>query len=127
MAVGSYGSAVIITLEAATDLSALQYTAVTAASGKATASTAATDKAIGILQNKPTAGENAEVMVIGVSKWKAGAALATQGTLVTSGAGGKALAVAAATGYALGITLTPASGDGAICRVLLTHAGFDSD
>lgn len=127
MAVGSYGSAIIITMEAATDLSALQYTAVTAAAGKATASTAASDKAIGVLQNKPVAGENAKVMVLGVSKWTAGAALATQGTALTSGTGGKALAVATAAGYALGISLTTAAADGGIIRALINATGYDSD
>jgi hypothetical protein len=59
-----------ISLEAAADLSALQYTFVKRdTNGRAVAVAAATDIPIGILQNKPKAlGQMAEIVVIGISK-----------------------------------------------------------
>lgn len=80
-----------ISVPAGADLSTLQYTAVKRdASGNAVAVAAATDEAIGILQNKPTAaGQMAEIVVVGVSKMVSGGAISI-GDPVAFTAAGKA-------------------------------------
>lgn len=69
-----------ISLISESDLSAAgnQFRAVRAgaAAGNCRALAANTDRAIGILQNTPNIGEVAEILVIGVSKYRAGAAVA---------------------------------------------------
>lgn len=81
-------------LIAAADLSAKQYhfvklngtgTGVVACNG-------ATDKPIGVLQNKPTSGQAAEVMMLGISKVVGDANLAIDDFIATS-ADGQAAAV----------------------------------
>ena len=63
-------------LTAAADLSGKQFYFVKlTAAKKVNVCTAATDKPIGILQNKPTANQPAEVMAIGISKVSSDAAL----------------------------------------------------
>jgi len=77
-----------ITLVAAADLSALQYTFVKLnSSGQAAAVTAATDLPIGILQNAPTSGQEAEVLVAGGSKLVLGGTVAAAAVVGTSAAG----------------------------------------
>jgi hypothetical protein len=79
-----------ITLEAAADLSAKQYYFVKIDSnGKAAAVTAITDVPIGVLQNKPTAGQAAEIVVVGVSKVSSDAAL-NEGDLIGPSGDGQA-------------------------------------
>ena len=75
---------------ASADLSAKQYYFVKI-SGANTVDvcSGATDKPIGILQNKPTSGQAAEVVVIGVSKVSADASL-TAGNLIGTSADGQA-------------------------------------
>lgn len=78
----------MIALEAAADLSAKQYYFVNIdATGKAALPTGATDKPIGVLQNKPTAGQTAEIMVTGVSKVSSDAALSIDNLIGTSADG----------------------------------------
>jgi hypothetical protein len=63
-----------VTLVAGADLSALQYTFVKLnSSGEAIAVAAATDVPIGVLQNAPTSGQEAEVLVVGGTKLVASA------------------------------------------------------
>lgn len=50
---------------------------------------AATDKPVGVLQNTPKSGEAAEIVVVGVTKMQADAAL-TAGTLIGTSADGQA-------------------------------------
>jgi len=111
-----------ITLEAAADLSSSQFKAVKLDSnGKAAAIAAATDLPIGILQNKPTAGQAAEVMVDGVTKWQADAAL-TPATVVGTSADGQADAKTAGTDtteHACGIVLEGAAAAGNFATVLV--------
>jgi hypothetical protein len=58
-----------VTLVAGADLSAKQYTFVKLnSSGEAIAAAAATDIPIGVLQNAPTSGQEAEVLVVGGTK-----------------------------------------------------------
>ena len=71
------GQSIIVTLEANADLSSKQYYFVELdANGKVGACNAATDRPIGVLQNKPSAsGESASVLIVGVSKINSDAAL----------------------------------------------------
>lgn len=74
-----------ITLEAASDLSAKQFHFVkVSAANKVDLCTAVTDAPIGVLQNKPTAGQGASVRVYGVSKLSADAAISAGAILGTS-------------------------------------------
>lgn len=109
--------AVKITRVAGADLSALQYTFVKQnSSGQVVAVAAATDIPIGVLQNAPTSGQEAEVVVNGGTKLKAGATI-TLGThfLLGTTSTGTATPLAAGTDttkYILGAPLlTAASGD----------------
>ena len=79
-----------ITLEAAADLSAKQFYAVKVdANGKAAVCAAVTDVPVGILQNKPTSGQAATIVSVGVSKIDSNAAL-DEGNLIGTAADGQA-------------------------------------
>lgn len=95
----------LVTFEAAEDLSSHQYKFVTlTSSGTVDLMDAATDIPIGILQNDPAAGEEAQVMLNGISKVIAAEALVT-GNSVCGDADGKAEVIAAGTDttrYAVG-------------------------
>lgn len=102
---------------AGADLSAKQFTAVIINSTvNEVVTTAGTEKIAGVLQNKPTAGQAAQVMVDGVTKGVAGAAI-TQGAEVEVLAGGKFTPLSA--GVSVGIALIAAAADGDIISVLL--------
>ena len=107
-----------ITLEAAADLSSAQFKFVKLdANGKVVAIAAATDVPIGVLQNKPTSGQAAELMVDGVTKLQADAAL-TPGTAIGTSADGQADAKVAGTDiteYAVGVVLEGAGAAGNLC------------
>jgi len=76
MAYDYNGQSILITLEAAADLSSSQYLFLkTDANGKVNVCTAITDRPIGVLQNKPASGEAATVMVVGCTKIVTDAAL----------------------------------------------------
>lgn len=113
-----------VSLVAAADLSALQYTVVKLDSnGLAAAMAAITDVPFGILQNAPALGEIANVIPIGsgkCSKIVLGATL-TPGALITSSAAGKA-AAAASTAYPVGQLMEGGALDeiGAISLMSLT-------
>lgn len=105
--------AIKITLVAAADLSTKQYAFVRIDSnGKAAACTAVTDRPIGVLQNAPTSGQEAEITVAGGSKVVAGTVVAA-GNVLSITAAGLALPVTAgtavATQWVLGTALTPAA------------------
>lgn len=109
--------AVKTTRVAGADLSALQYTFVKQnSSGQVIAVAAATDIPLGVLQNAPTSGQEAEVLIVGGTKLKAGATI-TLGThfLLGTTSTGTATPLAAGTDttkYILGAPLvTAASGD----------------
>lgn len=81
-------------LVAGADLSALQYTFVKLdTAGKVVAASVAGEKVIGVLQNKPTAGQPCEIVHMGLCAVLAGAAIASTGTIMTN-ASGKAIASA---------------------------------
>jgi len=114
-----------ITLVAAADLSALQYTFVKLnASGQAAAAAAATDIPIGVLQNAPTSGQEAEVLVVGGTKIVAGAAIG-EGALVGTSATGRAVALVAGTDttkYVVGTLLTESGASGDIVTAVINCA-----
>ena len=117
--------AVKVTLVAAADLSALQYTFVKLnSSGQVAAVSGATDLPIGVLQNAPIAGQEAEVLVVGGTKIKAGAAIG-EGAQVGTGATGKAVALVAGTDttkYVAGTLLTESAADGNIVTAVINCA-----
>lgn len=103
-------------LVAAADLSTHQYKFVNIdATGKAALGGAGT-RTVGVLQNKPTSGQIGTVVVTGVSKVVAGAAVAA-GDSVQSDATGRAITLAAGIGE--GVALQAASGAGVVIPVLL--------
>jgi len=77
-----------ITMTAGADLSAKQFYFVKI-SGVNTVDvcSAATDKPVGVLQNKPTSGQAAEIVVIGVTKVSSDAGLTAGNLIGTSGDG----------------------------------------
>lgn len=114
-----------ITLVAAADLSAKQYMFVKLDSaGKAAAITANTDRAIGVLQNAPTAGQEAQVLVVGGTKLVAGEAI-TEGAVLSTTSAGKADSITvgtATTQYILGTALTEVAADAEIFTAVVNCA-----
>lgn len=108
------------TREAAADLSAKQYFIVKLDSnGKVALAAAATDAFIGVLQNKPKSGENAEVRLInaeGTLKVKLGGTVSKDG-LVTANSSGKGVATTTVGDFLLGRAME-AGVDGDIIEVL---------
>jgi hypothetical protein len=96
---------------AAADLSSSQFLAITPdSSGKAALATDGA-AAIGVLQNKPTSGNVAEVMVLGETKFQVGVGGVTSGDLVSATSTGAAQ-TADSGDYVLGWTMdTGAAGD----------------
>lgn len=85
-------------LTASADLSAQQYKFVKVSGNlTVTVCAAATDKPIGVLQNKPISGGIADVMVTGVTKMALGATVVA-GDDLTSDATGRAITAVAAAG-----------------------------
>ena len=81
--------AVKVTLVAGEDLSAKQYhfVKIDNGTGKAVAVSGATDRPIGVVQNNPTSGQEAEVLISGGTKIKAGgSASAGQALFASAGA-----------------------------------------
>lgn len=109
--------AVKATFVSAGDLSALQFTFVKMATGGLIAAVAAaTDIPVGVLQNAPTAGQEAEVLLAGVTKLVAGGALDTD-VLVGTTSAGRAVVNTAGTSttlYVAGRLLTAAGANGDI-------------
>lgn len=99
-----------ITLRAAADLSTHQFKFVkTDTNGDVVLCSATTDIPIGVLQNKPQLGQEAEVLVSGVTKL-VGAAGTAVGTLLATNATGLAAVVVAGTDttrYVVARTLQP--------------------
>lgn len=97
------------------------------AAGKVVAVAAATDRAIGILANKPKANQEAEVVALGQSKMIAGAAL-TVGTRLAPTADGSAGAAptpaAGTTQDNYGLVLSPAAAAGEWVTVMVNTTQF---
>jgi hypothetical protein len=123
MAVDNLGSsATIWSFTAGADLSSAQYKFVEMDSaGLVTVCNAATDKPIGVLQNKPLSGQTAQVLIAGISKVQADAAL-TIGTEIGTSADGQADAKIRGTDvteYISGVVLTAASNAGELVTCLI--------
>jgi hypothetical protein len=89
--------------------------------------TADTDNCIGILQNKPNAGEMAEVMVIGRTPVVGGESIAA-GNKVRIASGGKAMIFDVDTDttcFGVGQCVEHSSGDAQIANVIVDFAGQD--
>jgi len=89
MAAIPQGGQVIKSYLAGEDLSSSQFKFVKLSTGTAVVCDGATDVPIGVLQNKPASGENAEIVVQGGTKVQADAALAA-GDLIGTSADGQA-------------------------------------
>jgi len=117
----------VMTFEAAEDLSAYQYRFVTqyGFTGKTVGlMNAATDIPVGILQNAPTIGQMAEVMVIGVSKCVANDAIAVglyvKAEYVSTSDNGKADAADTDYDNVVGLVVNASGAEDDLCSVLLT-------
>jgi hypothetical protein len=114
-----------VTLVAGADLSAKQYTFVKVnSSGEAIAAAAATDIPVGVLQNAPTSGQEAEVLIVGGTKLVAGAAIA-EGAQIGTTSAGKAAALVAGTDttkYVAGTLLSESAADGNIVTAVINCA-----
>lgn len=111
--------AVKITLVAAADLSAAHGRFVKMVAGQAALITAATDRPIGVLCNKPKAGQEAEIFVLGTTKIVASAAMAS-GDSVAISADGRAAAAGTTAGTAnLGTVLLANSAAGGFITAMI--------
>jgi hypothetical protein len=114
-----------VTLVAGGDLSTKQYTFVKLDSaGAVVAASGATDIPVGVLQNAPIAGQEAEVLIVGGTKIVAGAAIG-EGALIGTSAAGKAVALVAGTDttkYVVGTLLTESAADGNIVTAVVNCA-----
>lgn len=75
----------------------------------------------GILQNKPTAGQAADVGILGVTKAAAGAAVSAGAALMTDSSG--RLITATSTNHRVGVALEAASAAGQLITVSLSGHG----
>jgi len=105
------------------DLSSSQYRIVKLGTNdNEVAAATAGDQAVGVLQNKPKAGEPANVRFLATTKVEAGGAV-TKGNYVKSDANGKAVASSADQENAVGVALEgTTNGDGDIIEIMLTPA-----
>jgi hypothetical protein len=109
------------------DLSAKQYYFVKVASATQVAlCAAATDRALGVLRNKPKSGEAALVRVLGVAKVVSDGSVTAiaAGDYVGPNAAGKAVKKAIADYSVAGIALEASAADGAVISVLLIPGAF---
>ena len=115
--------AVKATLVAGADLSAKQYhfVKIDGTTGKAVAVNGATDRPFGVLQNNPTADQEAEVLVVGGTKVVAGGTAAAGPPLFPS-ASGNAVTLAfggsGATSYSVGTFVTAGSASATATAVI---------
>ncbi len=109
-------------LTASADLHTDQYCAVKMSGvNTVTVVAAATDVAIGILQNKPVANEAAAIAVEGVSKARAGAAI-TAGAALMCDSSGRVITATGSTAHTLGQALETSTAADQIISVLLRSA-----
>jgi len=116
-----------ITLEAGADLSSSQYNFVKLnSSGKAVECAAVTDKPVGVLQNNPISGQAAEIVVVGLTKVSANAALAI-GDLIGTSSDGQAAAYVAGTDttkYVVGQAMVTSGGADEITTIMVNCASL---
>ena len=119
-------SQVVLSIEAGADLSSKQYTFVKLSGTTVISAAAATDLPIGVLVNDPASGETAAVVVSGVVKLKASAAI-TAGALVGTTSTGLGVALTAGTDttkYILGRAVTAAGAANDIITVAVNCANI---
>jgi len=112
--------AVKISRVAGADLSALQYTFVKMSTTDLVVTcSAATDIPLGVLQNAPTAGQEAEVLIIGGTKLVAGVTVAIGDLLgVTSAAKASVVTTSDTTKYVLGTAISAGASSDVITAVI---------
>lgn len=113
-----------ITLVAGGDLSSSQYKFVKInSSGQAVAIAAVTDRPIGVLQNAPTSGQEAEIVVVGGTKIKAGGTI-DEGNVLGVDADGDAVSktVGTDTTHYIAGTCILAAGNGEIGTAVINCA-----
>lgn len=119
------GYALRITLPAGADLSAKQYYFVKVnTSGQAVLCSGATDKPIGVLQNTPTSGQEAAIVVVGGTKVVSSASI-DEGALIGTNADGKADAKTPGsdtTEYVVGSVILAAGADNEILTAVVNCA-----
>jgi hypothetical protein len=110
-----------VTLVAAADLSAKQYHFVKLDNnGLAAAVAAITDIPVGVLQNAPLAGQEAEVLVAGGTKLVAGEEITLPAFLSTTSAGrADKIAVTDTTQYVVGQALTAGGANGVVITAVV--------
>jgi hypothetical protein len=114
----------VTTFQAAKDLSNFQFELVAITTEcKVTNITCSAGKKVGILQNNPTSGMEASVMVVGISKVKAAGAFSTAGelkpTATTTYGGGVVAATSSTKGHNIGYAMEAASQGGDIVTMML--------
>lgn len=113
-----------VTLVAGADLSAAQYKFVKLnSSGQAVLCAAATDVPIGVLQNAPISGQEAEVLIVGGTKIVAGAAITLPNAIGTDSSGkAVALATSDTTKYVVGSLITASAADANVVTAVINCA-----
>ena len=114
-----------VTLVAGADLSAKQYYFVKLnSSGQAILCAAATDVPIGVLQNAPTSGQEAEVLIVGGTKLVASAAISLPAQIGTASTGKAAALVAGTdtTKYVAGSLISAAGADADVVTAVINCA-----
>ena len=111
---------VLGTLLAGDDLHTNQYCFVDGTAGDAIGLATAAAQPLGVLNNAPEEGDVCEIVTSGVAKVKAGGAIA-EFAKVEVGSNGKAVTIAS--GFAAGVALEEATGDGQIISVRLGDYG----
>lgn len=109
-----------MTLEAAADLSAIQYHFVRLSAANKTnlASQAANSATLGVLLNKPKSGEFASIGYFGEGKITAGAAITAGDVLTTNGSGRAAVVTSGSLQMACARALETAGADGDIIKAV---------
>lgn len=112
-----------VSYPAAEDLSGDQFRFVVLASGKVRRPDSAAERALGVLQNKPAAGQPAQVRIAGITKLVAGGAIPENASVKLEYASatdaGKGLATVTAGELVRGICVAAASAEDALCSVRL--------
>ena len=112
-----------VSYPAAEDLSADQFKFVVLDAGKVRRPDTATERPLGVLQNKPAANQAAQVRIEGVSKLVAGGAVgenaAVKAEYVSAGDAGKGLATTTSGDKVRGLCVAAASAEDALCSVRL--------
>lgn len=110
------GTQVTKTFTAGADLSAKQYHFVKLSSGNVVACSAVTDIPVGVLQNAPTSGKAAEVVLLGGTKIVSSGNLSA-GVQIGTSTAGRAAALTPGTDttkYVAGTLITAAGADGVV-------------